>query len=122
MHEGSIFDRTGGFSTVGNIVMAFYRKVLESRITRPYFNGADIPTLMVHQTKFVSSIMGGPASFDDDALERSHRGLDVTDEAFDEMARLFRLTLEGFNMEADDIEALMGEIYSRRGIIVGTGR
>ena len=122
MHEGSIFDRTGGFSTVGNIVMAFYGKVLESRVTRPYFDGVDIPALMVHQTKFVSSIMGGPASFDDDQLERSHRGLDITDEAFDEMARLFRLTLEGINLEPDDVEALMDEIYSRRGIIVGTVR
>jgi len=118
MQEESIFDRCGGFAIVGNIVMAFYEKILESEITAPYFNGVDMPTLIVHQTRFVSSIMGGPASYSDEALEHKHRGLNVTDEAFDEMARLFRQTLEGFALSDDDVKALMMEIDSRRGIIV----
>jgi hemoglobin len=121
MQDASIFDRCGGFATVGNVVMAFYEKVLESKITRPYFERIDVPGLMVHQTKFVASIMGGPASFDDVALQQGHRGLDITDEAFDEMARLFRQTLqEGFGLSEADIEALMAEIHSRRDLIVST--
>ncbi len=121
MREATIFDRCGGFATVGNVVMAFYKKVLSSSITAPYFEGVNVPGLMVHQTKFVSSIMGGPASFDDVALQQGHRGLNITEEAFDEMARLFRQTLnDGFNLNEDDVETLMLEIQSRRGLIVGT--
>jgi hemoglobin len=118
MHESSIFDRCGGFATVGDIVMAFYEKILDSRLTAPYFDGVDMPALIVHQTRFVSSIMGGPASYSDEALEEKHLGLGVTDEAFDEMARLFRQTLESFPLSADDVDALMSEIDSRRGLIV----
>ncbi len=43
MQDASIFDRCVGFATVGNVVMAFYEKVLESKITRPYFERIDVP-------------------------------------------------------------------------------
>jgi hemoglobin len=98
--------------------MSFYDKILESDVTGPYFDDVDMPRLMDHQTKFVASVMGGPASYTDDMLRQLHSRLNVTGEAFDEMARLFHETLEEFDMDVEDIHALDREILSRRSIIV----
>ena len=118
MARGTIFERYGGFATAGKIVMAFYERILDSDITGPYFDDVDMPRLMDHQTKFVASVMGGPASYTDEMLKQLHSRLDVTDKAFNEMALLFRTTLEEFAMAEEDIETLMREISSRRDVIV----
>ncbi len=118
MPRGTIFERYGGFATAGKIVMAFYERILDSDITGPYFDDVDMPRLMDHQTKFVASVMGGPASYTDEALRQLHGRLDVSAEAFDEMARLFRETLEEFEMAENDVEVLMREINTRRDVIV----
>jgi hemoglobin len=118
MARGTIFERYGGFATAGKVVMAFYDKILDSDITGPYFDDVDMPRLMDHQTKFVASVMGGPASYTDEALKQLHRRLDITHEAFDEMARLFGETLEELAMAKEDVETLMKEISSRRDVIV----
>ncbi len=118
MAKGTIFERYGGFATAGKIVMAFYDRILDSDVTGPYFDDVEMPRLIDHQTKFVASVMGGPASYTDEMLEQLHRRLDVTTPAFDAMARLFRDTLEEFAMAREDVEALMKEINSRRDVIV----
>lgn len=118
MARSSIFERYGGFGAVSKIVMSFYDKILDSDITGPYFDDVEMPRLMDHQTKFVASLMGGPASYTDDMLEQLHSRLSITGEAFDEMAGLFRQTLVEFNMDEDDIFTLDREITSRRHLVV----
>jgi len=59
----SIFLRYGGFASVSKVVSAFYDKAIESPLLSPYFENIDMPRLIDHQTKFFSSLMGGPASF-----------------------------------------------------------
>lgn len=65
----------------------------ESDILGPYFDDVDMPQLIDHQTKFFASLMGGPASYSDETLQRVHARLHITEEVFDEMAQLLRETL-----------------------------
>jgi len=55
--------------------------------------------LIDHQTKFVASITGGPASFSDDMLKRVHARYEISRANFDEVVRLLGETL----VEFDDI-------------------
>ena len=64
---------------------AFYDKAIESPLLSPYFEKIDMPRLIDHQTKFMSSLMGGPASFSNEELERVHRHLDINEQEFQEM-------------------------------------
>src|SRR6185369_7647469 len=114
----TIFDKYGGFAQVSGIVAAFYDKVLESSLLAPYFAGVDMGLLIVHQSKFLAQIMGGPAVMSNDELQRTHAGLQVTDAAFDEMLSLLRKTLEDFRFGDEDISSLCGEIIARRAYIV----
>ncbi len=83
-----------------------------------YFANIDVRRLIDHQTKFVSSIMGGPASFSDDALRRAHANLGLSYEEFLEMISLLRETLEDFDFEKSDLELICNEVIKRESLIV----
>jgi hemoglobin len=114
----TIFERYGGFATVSRIVSSFYDEALDSPILSPFFVGVDTKTLIDHQTKFVASMMQGPASYSNEHLERVHRHLAIDNTAFDEMCTIFRETMEDFEMDESDMAHVMGEIQSRRMYIV----
>lgn len=117
----TIFERYGGFATVSKIVLSFYDRVFDSEVLAPFFEDVDMRRLVDHQTKFVSYVMGGPASFTDDHLRRSHERLAIDDAAFDEMLETFRETLEDFDMNDDDVEEVIDAMELRRPIIVSAG-
>ena len=78
--------------------------------------------LIDHQTKFVAFLMGGPASFSNEELERVHSRLNINDREFDEMVELFTETLEDFDFDDSDIAAVQSEILSRKRYIVARSR
>jgi hemoglobin len=98
--------------------MAFYDKILDSDDLAPYFENIDMRSLIDHQTKFVSSVMGGPASYSNAALRQLHAHLSIDRDAFDEVLTLFEETLEDFDMAQDDIELIVADIKSRAHYIV----
>lgn len=109
----TIFDRCGGFANVSKMVMAFYDKVLDSDVIGHHFEDIEISKLVDHQTKFIASVMGGPAAYTDDALHRMHQHLKIDREQFEEMAALLEETLEDFDLEKKDIDEVMAQIRGR---------
>jgi hemoglobin len=118
MTTETIFSRHGGFRKVSKIVGAFYSMALQSPLMAPAFAGVDMARLMDHQTKFVAYLMGGPVSFTDEHLAHVHKRLNLTDEAFDEMATLFRYALEDNDLDETDIGTIVAAIQSKRPHIV----
>ena len=114
----TIFERYGGFSSVSRVVMSFYDKVLDSDVTSPYFAKTDMKRLIDHQTKFIATLMGGPASYTNDHLERVHNHLGITEPAFVESMELLRETLEDHDFEDDDIDQVMNEMMSRKNFVI----
>jgi hemoglobin len=114
----TIFERYGGFAKVSRVVMSFYDKILDSPITRPYFANTDMRRLIDHQTKFIATVMGGPASYTNDHLERQHARLKITEEAFLEAVALLRETLEDHGFEDEDVQYIKDDIMSRKNFIV----
>ena len=114
----SMYDKYGGFETVSKIVHGLYEKISSSEILQPYFEGVDMQRLMNHQTQFFSSIMGGPVSYEGNQLEKIHQRLNITDEAFAEVAELLEEVFEDFGVEQDDIAALMNIVGGAKPQIV----
>jgi hemoglobin len=114
----TIFERYGGFSNVSKMVMSFYEKMIDSPVTSPFFANTDMKRLIDHQTKFIASMMGGPASYTNDHLERVHANLGITEEAFLEAVDILEETLEDFDMADEDIEQVKDEVFSRKNFIV----
>ena len=117
--EQTLFDKYGGFSTVSRIVMRLYDRLLDDDDVGPFFDDVDMARLIDHQTKFVSSLMGGPASFSDRHIAGAHRHLTIENSHFDRLKELVRETLEEFSLEEQDIEAVLAEYEARRGLLIG---
>jgi hemoglobin len=116
---GTIFEELGGFARVRLLVSTFYDKVLDSERLAPHFAHIDLRRLIDHQTKFVSALMGGPASYTDEQLARAHHRLGITAEEFDEMAELFRETLEDGGLPDAMVERLDAHLLSLRPHVIG---
>lgn len=114
----SLFEKYGGFKTVSRIIMTFYEMVLDSDQIGDHFDDVDMARLIDHQTKFVASLMGGPASISDDRLEAVHRHLRISHADFDEVVTLLRAALSEHRMSEDDILRTLAEVESKRSIIV----
>jgi hemoglobin len=117
----STFQKYGGFSTVSRIVMSFYEKVLDSDIVGHHFDDVDMPRLMDHQTKFISSLMGGPAALDDDRLRQVHKHLSISSAEFDEIVSLLCEAMDQHGMEEADIHSVARSFEGKRILIVRPG-
>ena len=114
----SMFERYGGFSKVRGIVSDFYDKILDSPSLAKYFAGSDMRRLIDHQTKFVASLMGGPASYTNQQLARVHADLQIDAESYGEVVDLLTESLEDHGVEAADIALIREDVMSRRAHIV----
>ena len=83
MTEQTLYEKYGGFSNVSKIVLAFYDTLLDDDDIGPFFDDVDMAKMVDHQTKFIASLLGGPASYTDNQLKQLHSHLEITDEHYD---------------------------------------
>ncbi len=115
----SLFQKYGGFAAISRIVLSFYDKALDSDQIGDFFEDVDLKRLVDHQTKFISSLLGGPASYSDDRLKNIHARLGISNLDMDEMAKLLAETLDEHGFEPADRDTVLYEIEARRSYIVG---
>jgi hemoglobin len=118
--EQTLFEKYGGFSAISRIVLSLYDRFLDDDDIGPFFDDVELPKLIDHQTKFISAIMGGPATFSDTHIERAHVHLVITDLHFDKLKELVDETLTEFSIAAEDIEIVLAAFEERRPLIVRT--
>jgi hemoglobin len=121
MMSQSLFQKYGGFAKVSRVVLTFYDKVLDSDQIGDFFDEIDMSRLVDHQTKFISSLLGGPAAYTDERLKQLHAHIGISDQDFDEMAKLLGEALADNGFEPGDRDAVIREIEARRSYIVSQG-
>jgi len=94
--------------------------VLDDDVLAPYFDGVDMRRLIDHQTKFISQVMGGPATYTNESLRQLHHHLAITPEAFATMIARMEETLEKFDFEPHDIAAIVADLRSREPWVVAS--
>ena len=119
MSEQSLFEKYGGFSKVSKIVLAFYDTLLDRDEIGPFFDEVDMSKMVDHQTKFIASLLGGPASYTDRQLHQLHNHLDIRDAHFDELKVVLKDTLSDHGIEASEVDQVLQEFENRRVQIVG---
>lgn len=119
MAEQTLFDKYGGFSKISKIVMAFYDTLLDSDEIGPFFDDIDMSRMVDHQTKFIASLLGGPAAYTDSQLRQLHARLNIQDPHFDELKIVLGDTLKAHAFEQNDIATVLQEFENRRAYITG---
>ena len=118
MAKQTLFEKYGGFSAVSKIVLDFYDVLLDSDEVGPFFDDVDMPRLIDHQTKFIASLLGGPASYTDEQLHRLHERLKLQDRHFDEVLETLGETLKKHGFSAGDLSLVREALEMRRSVIV----
>lgn len=116
--EQSLFEKYGGFAKVSKIVLDLYNRVIEDDEIGPFFDDIDMSRIVDHQTKFVSSLLGGPASFSDEQIERMHKHLTISNDHFDRLKQIWIATLTDHGMEPADIDYVVEAFEKRRNLVV----
>ena len=116
----SMFEKYGGFASVSRIVSTFYDRILESPQLAGYFENVDMRNLIDHQTKFIAQVMGGPASYTNEQLQRVHAAHRIDQAAFEEMALVLQETLEDHDLAPEDVRAIMQQVAARSSYVVST--
>jgi hemoglobin len=114
----SVYERYGGFASISRVVLDFYDRMLDHDDLGPYFEDIDIARIVDHQTKFVSMLLGGPASFGDEHIRAVHRRLGISPGDFEAMATLLDQTLSDHGLARDDVDHVVGEFRRRRELVV----
>lgn len=92
--------------------MSFYDKVIDSDQIGHFFDDVDMGKLIDHQTKFIASVMGGPASYSDTALRQMHAAYEIGKVDYNEMSSLLRESFEEFDIKPADVDQVMDKIES----------
>ena len=117
--EKTLYDKYGGFSVVSKIVLDLYDRLLDDDDVGPFFDNVEMGRIVDHQTKFVSSLMGGPASYNDDQIRKMHDHLSIDATHFDKLSAILAMTLHDHGLSDEDVATVVGAFESRRALVVG---
>lgn len=116
----SLYDKYGGYETVFKLVSNFYAKINRNPQVMKYFTDTDMTTLIEHQSRFISYILGSPDKFEVD-LNQIHQPMKISDEHFVVVKDLLKSSMEELEMEAEDIENILIVIEGTKNSIVFNG-
>jgi hemoglobin len=117
--EQTLFQKYGGFAKVSRIVLDLYNRLLDDDDLGPFFENVDMSRIVDHQTKFIASLLGGPASYTDDQIARMHHHLTINATHFDRLIEILSETLADHGMDQADIDAVGQALEDRRKLLVG---
>lgn len=118
MPPETLFEKYGGFASLYPVVSAFYDSVVNSEIASYMFDSIDMERLIEHQTIFISELMGGPGSYDDQKLIDAYQQLNINEDEWDEVIRILMQTLKDFHIDQADINTLEDKIALKKPLIV----
>jgi hemoglobin len=116
--DRTLYEKYGGFATISRIVLDLYDRLLDDDDVGPFFENVELARIVDHQTKFVSSLLGGPVAFTDDQIQRMHSHLAIGEMHFSRLKTLLAETLADHGIAPEDVDMVVGEFDRRRKLVV----
>jgi hemoglobin len=114
----TVFERYGGFARISKIVLDFYERLLDDDDLGPFFEEIDMGRIVDHQTKFIATVLGGPASYTDEQIRQMHRHLAIGPVHFERLKVVLAETLADHGMAAEDVVLVVEDFERRRDLVV----
>ena len=115
------YTRLGGSEPVRVVVQQFYERVLADPALAPYFEGVDMTVQRRHFALLVVQLLGGPSEYDGRELGEAHRGLHITNVAYDKVVAHLVATLQAAQVPGDIIAGIGQVATDVRPTIVDDG-
>lgn len=115
-----MYNAIGGDAGMEVLVDRFYARLWADPELKGYFEGIDKDALKRHQQLFLTYALGGKpdGTYPGKPLREAHTGLNITDEAFDKVARHLRVTLEELDVDRPLIMLIAGYVEAKRSQVV----
>ncbi len=114
----SLFEKIGGAPAVKAVVADFYKRILNDSLLIPYFKHTDMAKQHMHQEMFITMALGGPNSYQGRDMKSAHKGLGITNEAFDAVAGHLSDALIAAGVSQSDKDTIIGNIAGLRSDVV----
>jgi hemoglobin len=114
----AMYQSIGGDAGLTELVDVFYNRLWSDPELRHYFDGIDRDALKGHQRMFLTYVLGGPDAYAGRALPEAHKGLNITNEAFDKVAHHLQLSMEEVDAERPLMAIVAGFVEGARPQVV----
>ena len=116
----TIYDRIGGKAAVAATVDGLYDRILADPLLAPYFERTEMRRQKAHMRAFVATALGGPGIYAGRDMAAAHRGLSITDAAFDAVVGHLVATLEELSVPAAEVAAIGAALAPLREQVVNS--
>lgn len=114
----SVYELLGREHGIRTAVDRFYERVLADPQLADYFTGVDMNRLRWHQVTLLSTVTGGPATYEGRDLGEAHAHLDISGADFDRVVAHLDDTLEELGVDAAIRDQVAGVLLTHRAEIV----
>jgi hemoglobin len=103
----SLYEKFGGHDGVKAVVDTFYEAVLAHPDVAPFFSETNMKKQRLHQTNFISLVLGGPNKYEGKSLREAHAHMKLTDKEFNVIAELLSNALRKHGVSEEDITSVL---------------
>ncbi|WP_254762353.1 group I truncated hemoglobin [Natrinema marinum] len=114
----TLYERLGGEDAIAAVVDEFYDRVVADEQVAHYFDDIDMQEQRAHQTKFISSVTGGPVDYSGREMAAAHADLEIGPADFEAIATHLDEALASFDVDDDDRQAVLEAVAGLRDDIV----
>ncbi|WP_121744208.1 group I truncated hemoglobin [Natronorubrum halophilum] len=114
----TLYDRLGGEDAIAAVVDRFYERVMADEQVVHYFDDVDMQKQRAHQTQFISAVAGGPVDYTGADMEAAHDDLGISKPDFDAIVAHLEATLEEFDVDEADRDAVLSAVGEYEDAIV----
>jgi hemoglobin len=114
----SLYERLGGLPGITAVVDAFVGRVANDDRINDYFANADLPRLKSQLVDQICQASGGPCTYGGRSMKDAHKGMGVTNDAFDALVADLGATLDNFRVPTRDKNELLSVLAPMRSDIV----
>ena len=115
----TIYHQLGKREAIAAVVDRFYERVLADPRLNHYFDAVELHELRAHQTAFLSAATGGPDTYTGASMREAHAHLDLTPADFEGVAIHLQETLYEFDVDPENVDAVIDTVASLRPEILG---
>ena len=117
--SASLHERLGGPKAIQAVVEEFYRRVLDDRDLKGFFDGVDMARQKRKQTEFLTMAFGGPNTYKGRSMKDAHDQLGITDHHFGRVATHLVETLQWAGVKQNLIDEVVALVAPLKADVVG---
>ena len=118
MGDKTLYERLGGKDAITAVVDDFVGRVAEDKRINGFFAKANVPRLKMMLVDQICEASGGPCKYTGRDMKTAHRGMGITDAAFDALVGDLVATLDKFKVGEREKQELLSTLGPMRKDIV----